>query len=100
MAATCHKIMGDTLTEACTKVSAIDSMYRVWQSEQIYVIVSRVKSLSTLTFVGSESDTLAAIKSVLTKRKENDLLMSAFYRQISVRVKSRLQCIDFAEGVF
>ena len=100
VAATCHKIMGDTLTEACTKISDTEKIYRLWQSEQVYVIVSRVRSLKDLTFVGSMTDTMNAIKSVLTTQKENDYLMTMFYKEMSILNPNRLPTIDYSKGVF
>ena len=61
--------MGDTLEEACSKVSTVESQFILWQSEQVYVIKSRVKSLKNQKVVGAVNDTLRALKEVLTKKK-------------------------------
>ena len=92
--------MGDTLEAACTKVSTLESQFRLWQSEQVYVIVSRVRSLQNLTFVGAVSDTLRALKEVLTKRKQYDLLMTSFCREMNAKCISKLPTIDLSKGVF
>ena len=92
--------MGDTLEEACTKISTVESQFRLWQSEQVYVIVSRVRSLKSLTFVGAVDDTMRALKEVLTKRKQYDLLMTNFCREMSAKCKSKLPKIDLSKGVF
>ena len=100
MAATCHKVMGDTLAEACTKVSSSNDHFRLWQFEQVYVIVSRVRSLDCLTFCGSKTDTLRALKEVLLTRREYDNLMSNFCREMSRRQLDVVPRIDLSHGVF
>ena len=64
------------------------------------MIVSRVRSLKNLTFVGAVSDTLRALKEVLTKRKQYNLLMTNFCREMSAKCISKLPTIDLSKGVF
>ena len=92
--------MGDTLAEACTKVSASNDHFRLWQFEQVYVIVSRVRSLNCLTFIGSTTETLRVLKDVLLTRREYDSLMSNFCREMRLRLTNVVPRIDLSHGVF
>ena len=65
VALTVHKLMGDTFASLATSISATESKYSLWLTSQIYVIVSRVRTLSSLHFVCGVQQTLDAIKSVL-----------------------------------
>ena len=53
-AMTCHKLMGDTFLNIASKLSVSDDAYSLWMASQLYVIVSRVKNLSNVIFVGSK----------------------------------------------
>ena len=64
VAMTVHKLMGDTFDKLATSISATDSSYALWMTSQVFVIVSRVKQLKNLTFVGDKSATLRAIRSI------------------------------------
>ena len=67
MALTIHKLMGDTFHSLATSISATENMYSQWLTSQIYVIVSRVRCLSSLHFVGSLPQTMNAIRKVLSE---------------------------------
>ena len=66
IALTVHKLMGDTFHSLATAISSSESMYSLWLTSQIYVIVSRVRRLSSLHFVGSIRQTMEAIRMVLS----------------------------------
>ena len=68
VAMTSHKLMGDTFDKLATSISATDSSYALWMTSQVFVIVSRVKQLKNLTFVGDKSATLNAIKALFEQR--------------------------------
>ena len=68
VAMTVHKLMGDTFDKLATSISATDSSYALWMTSQVFVIVSRVKQLKNLTFVGDKSATLRAIRSIFEDR--------------------------------
>ena len=69
-AATIHKTMGETLPGVITKISKSDKKYALWEKEQVYVLLSRVKHLSHVTFVGCKVETLVAIKNILLIRSQ------------------------------
>ena len=52
VALTCHKLMGDTFAKIATQLSTTDRKYSLWMASQLYVIVSRVKQLHNVIFVG------------------------------------------------
>ena len=60
--------MGDTFDKLATSISATDSSYALRMTSQVFVIVSRVKQLKNLTFVGDKTATLGAIKSISETR--------------------------------
>ena len=68
VALTIHKLMGDTFTLLASAISASDTEYALWLISQLYVLISRVRSLHQLFFVGKKCETLFAIKQVLQKR--------------------------------
>lgn len=72
VALTIHKLMGDTFSSIATSVSDVESRYGLWLSAQIYVILSRVRQLSRVFFVGDKKETLAAIRTVLLRRSMHD----------------------------
>ena len=84
-AATIHKTMGETLHGVITKVSLLERKYSLWEKEQIYVLVSRVRSLSNVTFVGEKCDTLEAIKAVLMINTQWSRYIDHFLDQIVQR---------------
>jgi predicted GIY-YIG superfamily endonuclease len=63
---TIHKALGETLPHIATQLSLIDKRYRLWQREQLLVLLSRVPSLNDITFVTVDpEDTIAAILNLL-----------------------------------
>ena len=100
VAATVHKVMGDTLPGIACKVSLSENDYKLWMAEQVYVIVSRVKNLSDIYFVGNETQTLADLKAILMKRKQTDVAMAQFLRAVCGRQHQQLPVIDYTDGVF
>ena len=52
VALTIHKLMGDTFGNLTTQISFTESKYNLWMASQLYVIMSRVKKLQNITFVG------------------------------------------------
>ena len=73
--------MGDTFTLLATAISSITSSENgLWLISQLYVLVSRVKYLNQLFFIGSKEDTLIAIDALLRKRNLNEeRLYKLFY---------------------
>ena len=54
VALTVHKLMGDTFYKLATQVSVTEQKFTLWMGSQLYVILSRVKDLSNITFVGQK----------------------------------------------
>ncbi|KAF4750677.1 hypothetical protein FOZ63_018747, partial [Perkinsus olseni] len=48
-----------------TKISVHDSTYKLWLKSQLYVIISRVREMNDIIFVGQKRDGLEAIKVLL-----------------------------------
>ena len=71
VASTVHKVMGDTLPMLSTQITEFKK-YKFWTKEQLYVLLSRVRDLSHVTFVGDKTSILDCIKSTL--HKEHHLL--------------------------
>ena len=87
VAMTVHKLMGDTFDKLATSISATDSSYALWMTSQVFVIVSRVKQLKNLTFVGNKSATLDAIRLIFETR---DLREERLFRLLDqIRNNSR-----------
>ena len=72
LAMTIHKAMGETIGRVVTKISSVEREYCPWQRKQIYVIVSRVRCLSYITFLGNKTTTLSSIKTLLQKGNQWD----------------------------
>ena len=66
VASTIHKTMGETLPMVATQIVG-SREFCLWLPEQLYVVVSRVRNLSQVTFVGSLRDNEAAIVDLLSK---------------------------------
>ena len=64
---TVHKAIGETCLHVATQISSVDNDYRIWDKKMLLVILSRVRSLDDISFVGSKADTLAAIDEVLSQ---------------------------------
>lgn len=60
VALTVHKLMGDTFGSLSTCIY-LNSQYALWLPAQVYVIVSRVRHLKNLTFVGSRYEFVSSI---------------------------------------
>ena len=72
----------------------------MWLAEQIYVIVSRVRHLGNVHFVGEKTHTLHVLKSLLTKRSQYDLAMTDFLEAASSRTHGNLPTIDLTQGAY
>ena len=99
VAMTTHKLMGDTFDKLATSISATDSSYALWMTSQVFVIVSRVKQLKNLTFVGNKSATLDAIRSIFETK---DLLEERLFTLLdklrnNSRSGSTVQPIDVSQ---
>ena len=72
LAMTIHKSMGETIGKVVTRINSQQRDYCLWQREQLYVLVSRVRRLEDITFIGDKSITLSSIAQLLRKRNQWD----------------------------
>ena len=68
---TIHKGLGRTCDVVSTQVSYANAMFAIWERPMFLVIISRVRNLKDITFVGDKEDTMKAIKAILAMKCEN-----------------------------
>ncbi|KAF4661142.1 hypothetical protein FOL47_006799 [Perkinsus chesapeaki] len=95
--ATIHKVMGDTLGMVATQISDKKSTYKLWLESQLYVIISRVKFLHDIYFVGDVQETMRAITSLLQQSSQWEGYVRHVVRSIRVGDKITL-CQPYGEG--
>ena len=64
IASTAHKAMGETLPSIATRIEE-GSHYRLWDRNQLLVIISRITNLDHLIFIGNWRLTVAALRNIL-----------------------------------
>ncbi|KAA0200761.1 hypothetical protein HAZT_HAZT011898 [Hyalella azteca] len=69
---TVHRIIGETCPKLATQISSGRKKFSLWDRDQLLVIISRVSSLDDILFVGSQQDTLLAIKELLAQTQVYD----------------------------
>lgn len=62
--------MGETVPGIFSQVDEDNKKYSLWEKEQVYVLVSRVKNLKDITFVGNRQTTLRSLKNVLQRTSQ------------------------------
>ena len=86
-ASTIHKCIGDDVPLLATQIATTDpferKMFKLWEKNQLLVLVSRVKELKDLTFVGSKSATLKTIKDIATSTSQWDYFVHEFVEALS-----------------
>ena len=69
---TVHSTQGLTMEGLITCMEEQkNSAYHIWMREQFLTLISRVKSLSTVYFVGTEEQTIKAIRKVLAEKPKS-----------------------------
>jgi len=63
-------IMGSDLRHVITKVSLTDPLYRLWEKEQVVVLLSRTARAKDIIFVGRPKETIDAILQVIQIRSQ------------------------------
>ncbi|KAF4714116.1 hypothetical protein FOZ62_022488, partial [Perkinsus olseni] len=91
IASTIHKIMGDTLGMVATQISVHDSTYKLWLKSQLYVIISRVREMNNIIFVGPKRDIMDAIKVLLVQSTQWD----GYVRHLVGRLSSANAVVNF-----
>ena len=64
--------MGDTFPNLATSISASESKKSLWLTSQVYVIISGVRYLSSLHFVGGKTQIKNAIVKVLSTKHHHE----------------------------
>jgi hypothetical protein len=67
---TIHSAMGDTYNRMAISVSDIEKLFSLWDRGQLIVILSRTRSMKNTIFVGPKSDTIHALKRLLTQQTQ------------------------------
>ena len=66
---TIHKTMGETLPNVATQIVEAKE-FSLWLLEQLYVVVSRVRNLSNVTFVGSKENNEQSVLTLMNKTSQ------------------------------
>ena len=70
VSSTIHAVMGSDLGHLVTKLSLTDPLYRLWEKEQIVVMLSRTERARDIIFVGHPRETIDAILQVIQIRSQ------------------------------
>ena len=65
---TTHKCLGVTFQKIVTKTSLTDAACKLWEKEQLMVILSRMSKLGEYTFIGDQSDIDATLCTIIQKQ--------------------------------
>jgi hypothetical protein len=84
LTSTIHRIQGETVPLLATQLCDSQREYRLWQKEQLAVLISRVKNCRDIIFVGNQSDAFEAIRRVLVKSSKWDLLVDQYLAALDV----------------
>ena len=68
VSSTIHAVMGSDLGHVVTKLSLTDPLYRLWEKEQVVVLLSRTVCAKDIIFVGRPRETIDAILQVIQIR--------------------------------
>ena len=74
--------MGDTFRYLATAISQAEKKYSLWLISQLYVILSRVRYLKDLFFVGNKVQTLNTIRQLLSKRNMAEERLYNFFTSL------------------
>ena len=67
---TIHSAMGDTYFKMAVSVSDSQDQFKLWDSGQLIVILSRTRIMKNTIFVGPKQETIRGLISLLTKRTQ------------------------------
>ena len=88
-ASTIHKCIGDDFAQLATQIATANPiekrMFKLWEKNQLLVIISRVKKLENLTFIGPKSLSLQTIKSISFKTNQWDSFIDNFIENLAGR---------------
>ena len=95
---TVHKAIGNTCISITTQISNRDSMFKLWDRQQLLVITSRVHSLDNIIFVGDVEDTMEAIRDLLHKDNPMIKMQANILNQLKLSAKWHSCCSSFEES--
>jgi hypothetical protein len=84
LTSTIHRIQGETVQLCATQISEVDRHYRLWQKEQLTVLISRAQRCADIIFVGSRSQTKNAIISILARSSRWDGIIDNYMSSLDV----------------
>ena len=83
VASTIHKCLGDTFPEIITKISLTENNYKLWEKEQLLVLLSRVSKIDEITFVGEKQDIENTLATIIQKQSCWTIFINEFLTKIS-----------------
>jgi hypothetical protein len=84
LTSTIHRIQGETVSIYATQISETDRHYRLWQKEQLTVLISRARQCADIIFVGSHSQTRDAIVKILSRTSKWDNIVENFISALDI----------------
>jgi predicted GIY-YIG superfamily endonuclease len=99
VSSTIHAVMGSDLSHVVTKLSLTDPTYRLWEKEQIVVLLSRTVSAKDIIFVGSPRETVESILQVIQIRSQYSEYMNHIINvfgdeETPARIARRVPVVD------
>jgi hypothetical protein len=77
-------LQGDTLPLVATQITDTSREYRLWQKEQLAVLISRVSTCKDVIFVGERDDTRQAVERILGCSSKWDALVDHYLSALDV----------------
>ena len=72
---TIHRVIGETTPILATQLALSNSKFVIWEKEQLLVVLSRVRSLDNLYFVGQMEELVATVKGLLAKTDPTEVFL-------------------------
>ena len=82
VASTIHAGMGQDLAGVVTKVDSEDPDYKLWEKEQVVVLMSRTHFANQIVFVGDKQKTANALADLIMKRSQYSDYMDYLLTQL------------------
>ena len=104
-ASTIHKCIGDDVPLLATQITTADpnekKMFKLWERNQLLVLLSRVQRLENLTFIGNKELTLKTIEKICYTVNQWDFFIDSFVEQLGKADESNnVLSIPQSEHVF
>ena len=86
-ASTIHKCIGDDVPFLATQIASSNpiekKMFKLWEKNQLLVILSRVKQLKHITFIGPKELTLQTMRKIIFNVNQWDYFVDQFVQNLS-----------------